>query len=440
MKSKLASKWFFWVLLLALATAATRSLPAADAARPVSEYQRSNSSVSNVFRSVVAEAAKSTVSVLSNGKQTALGGIISADGYIVTKASELSGNLECKLADGRKLKATIVGIHRDSDLAMLKVDADGLPAVHWIDSDVPSIGSWLATTGLGRDPEAIGVVSVVPRKIEAPSGVLGIMLEEDERGPRIDQVMPGSGAEKAGLQVNDIVVSVDGKVVKTRDSLIEFVRQHQPGEKLRVSVNRGDKAVTVVATLGDRAQGPGSERADFQNGLGGELSDRRGGFPSVLQHDSVLRPNQCGGPIVDLDGHAVGINIARAGRVASYALPVTVIRPLLDDLRSGNLSPTAMATKRIAELKSSLTALKQSETDLGQRLAESLESVKKAKEAEAAAKTGGDDLQAALKKAQEQTAAAEKAADQLKAELARAVAEVKVVEAEKSSLEIELRN
>src|SRR5687768_6091451 len=73
-------------------------------------------------------------------------------------------------------------------------------------------------------------------------------------------------------------------------------------------------------------------RHDFQNQLGGELSRRRAGFPSVFQHDSVLQPNECGGPVVDLNGHAVGINIARAGRVASYAIPTSVVKEVLASL------------------------------------------------------------------------------------------------------------
>jgi serine protease Do len=56
-----------------------------------------------------------------------------------------------------------------------------------------------------------------------------------------------------------------------------------------------------------------------------------------MQHDTVLQPNQCGGPLVNLDGKAVGINIARASRVASYALPASAIKPLLEELKSGQM-------------------------------------------------------------------------------------------------------
>ena len=69
--------------------------------------------------------------------------------------------------------------------------------------------------------------------------------------------------------------------------------------------------------------------------MGGELSGRRTGFPAVLQTDMVVEPKDCGGPVVDLDGKVLGINIARAGRVETWILPSENIRPLLDDLKAG---------------------------------------------------------------------------------------------------------
>jgi serine protease Do len=73
--------------------------------------------------------------------------------------------------------------------------------------------------------------------------------------------------------------------------------------------------------------------------LGGPVSKRASDFPAVFQHDTVLRPADCGGPLVDLSGKAIGINIARAGRTETYALPADIITPLLEPLMSGKLAP-----------------------------------------------------------------------------------------------------
>src|SRR5437660_723830 len=52
------------------------------------------------FREVVAPARRSTVRVLCEGKDVALGTVVGADGWVLTKASELKGKPVCRLADG----------------------------------------------------------------------------------------------------------------------------------------------------------------------------------------------------------------------------------------------------------------------------------------------------------------------------------------------------
>jgi serine protease Do len=74
--------------------------------------------------------------------------------------------------------------------------------------------------------------------------------------------------------------------------------------------------------------------------MGGSISERRSGFPLAIQHDSVLRPADCGGPVVDIEGQVVGLNIARAGRVESYALPAALVRETVDKLLKMELIST----------------------------------------------------------------------------------------------------
>lgn len=304
--------------------------------------ERNTYKVKNAFRDVVHDSIRATVRVLSSGRRVALGAIVGADGYIVTKASELKQDLEVQLFDGRRLKAEVVGSREGCDLALLKIDAKDLTTVQWEDSDPPPVGSWLATTGLETIPISVGVVSVAPRKIERRIPVLGIILEDSEKGPQVYRVVPDSNAAKAGMQKNDIITQLNGDPVKSRDTLIQSIREHRPGDKVRLKILRGKQELTVDAELGELAQLTHG-REFFQFGLGGQLSKRRAGFPLALQHDTVLQPNQCGGPLVDLDGKAVGINIARASRVESYALPASVVKPLVDELKSGTMVSTTPA-------------------------------------------------------------------------------------------------
>jgi serine protease Do len=80
-------------------------------------------------------------------------------------------------------------------------------------------------------------------------------------------------------------------------------------------------------------------RGYWMNRMSGRMSQRRAGFPQALQHDTVLEPEMCGGPVVNLAGQAIGLNIARAGRVETYAVPADVVKTLIRELRSGKAVP-----------------------------------------------------------------------------------------------------
>ncbi len=314
-------------------------------------HERNHASVKAAFRDVVAQTHKSVVIVYSDGNPIAMGAIVRKDGHILTKGSELHGDLECLLYDSRRLPAKLVGYQKKNDLALLKIDAQNLLPVTWAKKDTP-VGSWLTTPGLTKDPLAIGVASVKPRTIRPQSGVLGIQFDPLEIGSRIDAVFPGSGAQKAGLRVNDIIREANGKAIEnivrevegrevhSRVSLKEIIGGYQPGERVHLVIERGQQELRVTATLGWLSSLMQSDsHANMDITLGGPLSERRAGFEKVLQHDTILRPRDCGGPIVNLDGETVGINIARAGRTSSFAIPASVVQAVLPDLLSGKLPP-----------------------------------------------------------------------------------------------------
>jgi serine protease Do len=134
-----------------------------------------------------------------------------------------------------------------------------------------------------------------------------------------------------------MILSINAKPVPDAETLMATIGGYKPNDTITIKFKRDGKEEEVKATLGKRPAS--STRGDFQNRLGSELSERRGGFPSILQHDTVLKPGSCGGPLVDLDGNVIGINIARAGRTESYALPSETVLALLDELKSGKLAP-----------------------------------------------------------------------------------------------------
>jgi serine protease Do len=353
------------------------------------DYPRSSPKVMAAFREVVAEPSYSTVRVLTDGKEVALGAVVGSDGWILTKASELKGKPVCKLRDGTDLEAKVVGVDDKSDLAMLKVEAKNLKPVIWGQSSSAVPGNWVAVPGTSSDPIAIGVVSVAARKpklLDMPfskdSGFLGVQMEQIEGGVKITLVVSKSPADKAGVKVNDVILAVEDKIITDIETMQDTIARHKAGETITVRVKRDEKEMEMKATL-EKRQGDG--RADFQNSLGGKLSERRGAFPMVLQHDTILKPSECGGPLVDLDGKTVGINIARAGRVETYALPAETVVALLPDLKSGKLAPKFESE----EVKKARAGLKKAEADLA-------DAQKKAE----AAKKSVDDARKALEKAE----------------------------------------
>ncbi|QGT78426.1 PDZ domain-containing protein [Guyparkeria halophila] len=102
------------------------------------------------------------------------GFILSEDGYIVTNAHVIDGasKVFVRLIDGRELVADVVGIDGIGDIALLKVDADGLPSVSLGDSDAVRPGQWALAIGspYGFDQTVTaGIISGLGRHLPGQS-------------------------------------------------------------------------------------------------------------------------------------------------------------------------------------------------------------------------------------------------------------------------------
>jgi S1-C subfamily serine protease len=69
-------------------------------------------------------------------------------------------------------------------------------------------------------------------------------------GVVIVNIAPGSPAEKAGLQPQDVITMVDGTPLKTESALAEIEHSHKPGDKLSLTVIRGSQTLQIEVTLG----------------------------------------------------------------------------------------------------------------------------------------------------------------------------------------------
>ena len=165
----------------------------------------------------------------------------------------------------------------------------------------------------------------------------------------------------------DVVLEVKGKKVVTPEQMIDLLQTTKPGDivKLKFLHKEGEgeaREKVVDATLNKRPSQ--NARGDIQNSMGGKLSQRRTAFPKILQHDTTLAPESCGGPLVDLEGKAVGLNIARAGRVETYALPSEIVKNLIPDLIAGKFKVDASVTRHASleqRMEMAKTELKKAE-------------------------------------------------------------------------------
>ncbi len=96
------------------------------------------------------------------------GVIVSANGYILTNQHvvEAADEIQVALADGRTLPARVVGADPETDLAVLKIDADNLPAITFALADSLKVGDWVLAVGnpfgVGQTVTA-GIVSALGR-------------------------------------------------------------------------------------------------------------------------------------------------------------------------------------------------------------------------------------------------------------------------------------
>jgi serine protease Do len=263
---------------------------------------------------IAARLRQSTVQVMARGGHGS-GLIASADGIVVTNAHVANGrHVHVVLCDGREMRGEIVARAPDRDLAAIRLGATtGLPVAEFRDTRtlrpgdvVIAVGNPLdlvgaVTTGivyaadrLGRkvvadlrllpgnsggpladvDGRIVGVnamvidglavaisSAVVRRFLAAPSeqpylGVVTRPVVVDVMGDRrlgllVTEVVERSACARAGSNVGDVVIGVDGRLFSSPDDLLEEIESATVGARLRLDVVRAGRVVGVDVIVGD---------------------------------------------------------------------------------------------------------------------------------------------------------------------------------------------
>lgn len=331
------------VMALALAMIACTAVPAMAQGRG-RRGDNSERELRQLLTPVVADTRQSVVTLLADGETVGLATVVDARGYLIAKASDLRAaeELVIRVDEDNEFVARVAGRDRANDLVLLHIAADGLVPVRLAETEAAAIGEWVITVGPEAEPRRVGIVSAEPRPIAPRRLVLGVMLAPDGEGLVVTNLTEGYGAARAGVEVGDIITHVMGKKVIAIQQVVAALQDGAMGDSVAVALIRAGEAIEMEIEIEEMQPDPTS-RGERMNRMGGEVSDRSVGFEMVLQHDAELRPADCGGPLVNLDGEVVGINIARAGRIATYALPSGLVAEVVAELIQQDQEPAGAA-------------------------------------------------------------------------------------------------
>src|SRR2546426_340563 len=177
-----------WVSLFVIQYASAQEFPA-RAARLPRDYFKNGSETLLAFEPISRATRDSVVKIDLNGNTVALAAVIDTRGLAVTKASEIQeGKLTAWLAIGKEVEVQLVAKDEENDLALVKVNAKNLKSIQWA-TDETSVGQWVVTPGIAETPQAVGIVSVPPRKIPPPRAFIGVVLDFKSPEAKIAQIM-----------------------------------------------------------------------------------------------------------------------------------------------------------------------------------------------------------------------------------------------------------
>ena len=255
---------------------------------------------------------------------------------IVSKSSEVIEQPSV-LFRNKVYEAEVIGRDVLEDLVLLRVaDLPATPAT-FVGRDELASGTLIATPlpprpDRLRDPilgvRATGVFSSRRRLM------LGVQLQYARGNARIATVIPGFPFEAAGIEAGDILRRLNDVEIRQQRDVQRVMGAASHTEKISIEIERGDETIETEITPKFEEPTMLPRMPHVADEVPGGLSERVMGFSSIFSHDTLLRPRHCGGPVLDLAGRVLGVNIARASRTQSYALTGDVVMRFVNRMTS----------------------------------------------------------------------------------------------------------
>lgn len=192
-------------------------------------------------------------------------------------------------------------------------------------------------------------------------GALGVALADAAGGARVTEFAFPAGAKALGLQVGDVVQSVDGRATPGADAVVQAMSGRPAGDKVRLAVSRGGRALELTGKLAERP------RETYQGG-----SAAYGAVPfqgGLLRDILVTPPGGPKGPVVFLiQGYTCSTMEAPAGSahhelieglLARGVSTYRVEKPGAGDSRGGVACPDIDFRTEVAAFSAAYAALRE---------------------------------------------------------------------------------
>jgi serine protease Do len=310
------------------------------------------------------------------------GFIISADGLVLTNAHVVRDAQEVtvKLADRRELKAKVLGADPATDIAVLRIPATGLPAVHFADPKTLQVGDYVLAIGapFGFDQSATaGIVSAKGRSLPGDAYVPFIQTDAavnpgNSGGPLFDAAGDVVGinaqiySQTGGYQGLSFAIPID-VALHAKDQIV--ATGHASHARLGVTIqdlnqglaesfglSRPDGALVSGVDPDSPASAAGLKPGDVVTQVdgvpverGGDLSNRIGmNTPGAKVTLKVWRERAVRDVVVEL-GKAEPENLAQAsGADAGHGQLGLTLRPLTREERSAGAMDHGLVVEDVA--------------------------------------------------------------------------------------------
>lgn len=134
------------------------------------------------------------------------------------------------------------------------VDVEGLGFAIPV-NDVKSVINDLVENGYASNRAFLGVelkdVSYSNNNNANPFSMFSMFMNTVSYGAAVNNVLEGSPAEKAGIQKEDIIVSIDNEVVTSTSDVTSKIAEHNVGDKVTIGIIRGSKTMNIDVTLAE---------------------------------------------------------------------------------------------------------------------------------------------------------------------------------------------